>query len=87
MRKLQFRNADEPEVDIGQAMTSSLRHSRKETLLREAVLGSDKTAKIEARKDPVGLRSMVQEKDLDRPSLTSKYARVISCSFELERGN
>jgi hypothetical protein len=87
MRKLQFRNPDELELDIGQAMTSSLRQSRKETLLREAVLGSDKTTEIEARKDSVSSRSVVQEKDLDRPNLTSKYARVICCSFEQEKDN
>jgi hypothetical protein len=87
MRKLEFKNADESELDISQAVASSFQPSKKEVLPLEAALDSDKTAKIEARKDPVGLRSMIQEKDLDRPSLTSKYARVISCSFELERGN
>lgn len=87
MRKLQFRNPDELELDLGRAMASSLQPSKKETLLRETALNPDKIVEIEARKDPVGLRSMIQEKGLDRPSLTSKYARVISCSFEQEISN
>jgi hypothetical protein len=87
MSKLQFRKPDELELDIGQAMASNLQTSRKEILPREAALNSDRIAEIEASKDPVGMRSMVQEKGLNRPNLTSKYARVMCCSFEQEIGD
>jgi DNA topoisomerase VI subunit B len=87
MSKLQFRKPDELELDIGRAMARSLQPTRKEILPHEAALDSDKIAEIEASKDPVGMRSMVQEKGLDRPNLTSKYARVMCCSFEQEIGN
>jgi formyltetrahydrofolate hydrolase len=87
MRKLQFKNADESELDINQAVVSSFQQSRKEALPHQVKLDSHKMAKIDESKDSVSLRSTVQEKDVDQPSLASKYARVISCSFEQEKDN
>ena len=87
MGKLQLKNPDDVELDIGRARVCSFQHSRTETLPHELRLGAGKTTQIEERKDSAGTRSMIQEKDLDQMSLFSKYARVLCCSFERETGN
>ena len=87
MGKLQFKNPDESGLNIHDAMVSSFHHSKTETLSHELRSDANNTTQIKERKDPVRTRSRVQEKGLDQTNLLSKYARVLCCSFELERGN
>ncbi len=87
MGKLEFRNPDELELDVGRVLTGTSRHSRTETLPHELRSYADETTQIEEKGDSVRTRSRVQEKGLDQTDLLSKYARVLCCSFELESGN
>ncbi len=87
MGKLQLKNPDELELRVGHARMSSLRHSRTETLPRKFGSDANRTTQIEETKEAIRPWPELQEKDLGQRSLTSKYARVLCCSFERERGN
>ena len=87
MGKLQFRNPDELELDLGRAVAGTSRHSRTETFPHQWRSYADETTEVEEKGDSVRNRSRVGEKGLDQTNLLSKYAQVLCCSFELERGN